>query len=316
MVKLAGILAIAAVGVLVAAMIVFSILFYLRPIAVTRWLRRRKLIRAGFREIMIPTSVGPQTALHGGRGAVVVLMHGAGDEAGTWFRVAPALKEQFHVLVLDFAGHGNSAPAAGVLSFGTLQAALEEVLATNSWASDPLILVGNSMGAWMATLYAHRHPERVQQLVLVDGGPLRNVSSIGLTPKTREEAARTMDAVLDPSTPKRPGFVLDDLVRVSNSGPIARLLGAGDDDISKYLLDGKIGEIKTPTDLIWGASDGLVPLSYAKQLQEQLPNCTLTVIERCGHAPQLERPNKFNEVLLQVLHSRREQEAASARGVQ
>ncbi len=62
-------------------------------------------------------------------------------------------------------------------------------------------------------------------------------------------------------------------------------MAAGEEDMSKYLLEDKLASFQTPVDLIWGASDRLVPLDYAKKLQSQLPHCTLTVIERCGHAP-------------------------------
>jgi pimeloyl-ACP methyl ester carboxylesterase len=155
----------------------------------------------------------------------------------------------------------------------------------------------------MAMLYAQKHPHRVTRVILINGGPIRNASELGLMPKDREEARRTLDAALDPSTPRRPNFVLDDLVRVSNRGPISRLLAAGVGDMSKYLLEDKLAGFQLPVDLIWGASDRLVPLDYAKKLQSQLPQCTLTVIEHCGHTPQLERPRELTRVLLQILAS-------------
>jgi pimeloyl-ACP methyl ester carboxylesterase len=58
-----------------------------------------------------------------------------------------------------------------------------------------------------------------------------------------------------------------------------------------------------------------VPLDYAKKLQSQLPHCTLTVIERCGHAPQLERPRELTRVLLQILASDLSREVATAQTV-
>jgi pimeloyl-ACP methyl ester carboxylesterase len=73
--------------------------------------------------------------------------------------------------------------------------------------------------------------------------------------------------------------------------------------MSKYLLEDKLAGFELPVDLIWGASDRLVPLDYAKKLQTQLPPCTLTVIEHCGHTPQLERPRELTRVLLQILAS-------------
>jgi pimeloyl-ACP methyl ester carboxylesterase len=285
----------------VAALIAFFILFFSRPVAVTFWLRRAALRQAGFRKMKVATSVGTQTVWHGGAGPLLVLLHGAGDQAGTWHRVAPELKRQFQVLMPDLAGHGESEPVAGVLSLGTLLTALEQVLGTTPWRDASMVLAGNSLGAWMAMLYAQKYPQRVSRAILIDGGPIRHASEIGIMPKDREEARRALDAVLDPSTPRRPNFVLDDLVRVSNTGPISRLLAAGEEDMSKYLLEDKLASFQLPADLIWGASDRLVPMDYAKKLQSQLPNCTLTVIERCGHGPQLERPRELTRVLLQIL---------------
>ena len=242
---------------------------------------------------------------------MLVLLHGAGDQAGTWNKVSPDLKRRFQLLIPDLAGHGESNPREGALSLGTLLTALEQVLNADPWRDAPMVLVGNSLGAWMTMLYAQKHPHRVTRVILIDGGPIKSAMEIDLMPKDREEARRTMDLVLDPSSPRPPNFVLDDLVRLSNSGPISRLMAAGVEDMSKYLLEDKLASFQLPVDLIWGASDRLVPLDYAKKLQSQLPHCKLAVIERCGHAPQLERPPEFTRVLLQILDS--ESVRASAR---
>ena len=290
-----------AVVSVVTALTIFSVLFYLRPIAMMVWLRRNALRRAGLRKTQLITTVGKQTVWHGGAGPLLVLLHGSGDQAGTWNRVVPELKGRFQLVIPDLAGHGESDPATGVLSLGTLLTALEQVLDAMPLRGEPMVLAGNSLGAWMAMLYAQKHPPRVRRVILIDGGPIKNSSEIGLMPKDREEARRTLDAVLDPSSPRRPNFVLDDLVRISNTGPISRLLAAGQEDIFKYLLEGKLGSFQMPVDLIWGESDRLVPMDYAKWLQSQLPHSTLTVIERCGHAPQFERPRELTKVLLQIL---------------
>jgi pimeloyl-ACP methyl ester carboxylesterase len=296
-IKIVLLLALAAV----VSLIVFFVLFFFRPLATTFWLRRIALRRGGFRKAKVATSAGKQIVWHGGQGPLLMLLHGAGDQAGTWFRVAPELKRSFHVVMPDLAGHGESEPSAGVLSLGTLLSALEQMLDTIPWRDKQVMLAGNSLGAWMAMLYAQKHPSRLKRLILIDGGPIRHVSEIGLMPKNREEARRALDAVLDPSTPRRPNFVLDDLIRVSNTGPISRLLAAGEQDLSKYLLEDKLASFPLPVDLIWGASDRLVPLDYARKLQAQFPRCTLTVIERCGHGPQLERPRELTRILLQIL---------------
>ncbi|MFZ3265392.1 MAG: alpha/beta hydrolase [Terriglobales bacterium] len=285
-----------------AALIVLSLFFLWRPVATMVWFRRNALRRAGLRKTKLPTTVGNQVVWQGGSGPLLVLLHGAGDQAGTWDRVTPELKRHFELVIPDLAGHGESDPPAGVLSLGTLLTALEQVLDAPPWRGKPMVLAGNSLGAWMSMLYAQKYPERVTRVILIDGGPIKNSSEIGLMPKDREEARCTLDKVFD-SAPRRPNFVLDDLIRISNTGAISRLLAAGEEDISKYLFEDKLGNFQMPVNLIWGAADRLVPLDYAKRLQCQLSDCTLTVIERCGHAPQYERPRELTQTLLQILTS-------------
>jgi len=287
----------------VAGLVVFSVILFQRPLTMTVWSRRSALRRAGCRKRRISTSVGEQTVWSGGAGPVLVLLHGAGDQAGTWNKVASELRRRYSLVIADLAGHGESEPRAGVLSIGVVLSALEQVCDTVLQPNATIVIVGNSFGAWMAMLYAQKHPHRVTRVVLIDGGPVKGVTQMGLMPKDREEARRVMDAVLDPSSPHPPDFVLDDLVRVSNSGPISRLMAAGAEDMAKYLLEDKLASFELPVDLVWGSSDRLVPLDYAKKLQSQLPHCTLSVVERCGHAPQLERPREFSRVLLNILAS-------------
>lgn len=296
-------LAIAIAVALVAAAVVFSILFYLRPFATIVWFRRNALRRAGLLRRAIATAMGQQIVWHGGAGPLLVLLHGAGDQAGTWNKVVGELKRRFQLVIPDLAGHGESEPASGALSLGALLSALEQVLDAQPWRDAPLILAGNSLGAWMAMLYAHKRPQRVSRVILIDGGPVGGANEIGLMPKDREEGRHTMDLVLDPASPRPANFLLDDLVRVSNTGPISRLMAAGVEDMSKYLLDRELPRFPVPVDLVWGASDRLVPVEYAKRLQAQLPKCSLSIIERCGHAPQLERPPEFTGVLLRILGS-------------
>ena len=93
---------------------------------------------------------------------------------------------------------------------------------------------------------------------------------------------------------------MDDVIRAANTGPIARL-AADAKGMEAYLLDGKLGGLDVPADLVWGASDKLLSLDYANRLAAQLPAARLTTIERCGHAPAVECPDRFTAALLKVL---------------
>lgn len=275
--------------------------FWKRPLAMLAWLGRRRLSLAGFEKRFLPSPVGPQCVFSGGGGAPVVLVHGAGDQAGGWSKVAPRLAKAFAVVAVDLAGHGDSAPESGPLPFTTLLAGFDGAM--KELPRGEVTLVGNSLGAWVATVWAKDHPGRVNHLVLVNGGPLLgDRPDLTLQPKTRAEADRTLAALRDPSAPVIPDFVVDDIIRVAATGPIARL-AAEAKGMSPYLLDGKLDAFDVPVDLVWGASDRLLSLDYAKRLAAQLPAARLTTIERCGHAPQVECPDRFTEALVKVLRN-------------
>lgn len=288
-------------AVLVALAAAGAVAFWQRPLATLAWLNRRRLGSAGFEKTFRPSAAGPQRVFSGGGGAPVVLLHGAGDQAGGWAKVAPALAKTFSVVAVDLAGHGESAPPEGPIPFATLLAGLDGAM--TAVPQGKVTLVGNSLGAWLATVWAREHPGRVGQLVLVNGGPLRgDRPDLTLMPKTRAEADRTLAALRDPSAPLVPDFVVDDVIRAANTGPIARL-AADAKGMEAYLLDGKLGGLDVPVDLVWGASDKLLSLDYAKRLAAQLPAARLTTIEKCGHAPAAECPERLTEALLKVLKS-------------
>jgi pimeloyl-ACP methyl ester carboxylesterase len=273
--------------------------FWRRPLATLAWLGRRRLASAGFEKRFQPSAAGPQCVFSGGGGAPVILVHGAGDQAGGWAKVAPRLAKSFAVVAVDLAGHGESAPASGSILFSTLLAGFDGAM--KELPQGKVTLVGNSLGAWVATVWAKDHPERVQHLVLVDGGPLLgDRPDLTLQPKNRAEADRTLQALRDPSAPMIPDFIVDDIIRVAATGPLARLV-AEPKNLAAYLLDGKLSSFDVPVDLLWGASDKLVSVDYARRLAAQLPAARLTTIDRCGHAPQVECPDRFMEALLKVL---------------
>ncbi|HQQ77281.1 MAG TPA: alpha/beta hydrolase [Thermoanaerobaculia bacterium] len=289
----------ALVAVLLVLGAAAGVVFWKRPLATLAWIGRRRLRASGFEKHVRPSAAGPQVVFSGGGGAPVVLVHGAGDQAGGWSKVAPRLARSFSVVAVDLAGHGESAPERGPLPFATLLAGFDGAMGT--LPQGKVTLVGNSLGAWIATVWATRHPDRVSHLVLVNGGPLLgDRPDLTLQPKTRAEADRTLAALRDPSAPLVPDFVVDDVIREAATGPIARI-AAEAKGMSAYLLDGKLSGLDVPVDLLWGASDKLLSVDYAKRLAGQLPAARLTTIERCGHVPAVECPDRFTEALLKIL---------------
>jgi pimeloyl-ACP methyl ester carboxylesterase len=257
------------------------------------------LAAAGLERQTLETEAGRLIYWQGGEGRPLVLLHGSGDSAGTFAAVAPALIGDYRLLIPDLAGHGDSEPAEGVLAMATIFAGLEAVL-EEAGVENP-VLAGNSMGAWLATVYAHRHPERVSRVVAINGGPiLGGPSEVKLIPADREQARQSMAAIRDPSSPPVPDEILDDIVTRANSGPISRMmLDLG--GMMGFLLDGKLGEVETPVDLLWGESDGLMKVSYAERMAAGLPRARITLIPECGHIPMGECPERFVGLLREIL---------------
>ncbi len=290
----------ATAALLLIGVITMVVISWRRPLAVAAWMNRRTLVRAGFTKTRVPTSLGSLTMFTGGEGPTVILLHGAGDQAGTWAKIAPELKSKYRVVIPDLAGHGESDPKAGPLRVGTVLAGIEAIV-----NSEPgkVIIVGNSLGAWVGALYAQKHPEKVERLVLVNGGPLiGDRPDITLTPKNRQEARRTLDALMDPGAMRIPNYVVDDIVREGQSGPLMRLSQTAD-EMPKYLLTGRLQEITAPVDLLWGESDQVMSLGYARRMRAELPSARLATLARCGHAPQLECPRAFRQKLMEVLQT-------------
>ena len=260
-----------------------ALVFWTRPLATLAWLGRRRLVsRRGFEKHFQASAVGPQCVFRAAAAGPSSLVHGAGDQAATGRRWRPA-REKLRGRRRTSPGTARARRRAGPLSFATLLAGLDGAM--KEVPQGKVTLVGNSLGAWVATVWAKEHPERVQHLVLVNGGPLLgDRPDLTLQPKNRAEADRTLQALRDPSAPMIPDFVVDDIIRVAATGPIARL-AAEPKNLSAYLLDGKLSGFDVPVDLLWGASDKLVSLDYAERLAAQLPAARLTTIDRCGHAP-------------------------------
>lgn len=288
-------------AVILGAAILAGWLMVKRPLWV--WTRgtRRSLRGSKLKRVTVPSPVGPQTVFVGGSGPVLVLLHGAGDQAGTWAKVVPSLVQHHTLVIPDLAGHGDSAPSTGPIETSAVFAGLEAVLARES-RGRRVTLVGNSLGAWMAMVLAQRHPEWVDRVVAVNGGALKGSgSSVNLLPRNRQEARETMAQLRDPGRAAVPDIVLDDMVRQLKESPLARLASSAATMEDWVLDEEQLRTLNVPVRLIWGASDQLMPLDYARRMQGALPDVELITIDRCGHVPQQEAPGRFLEALSRAL---------------
>ena len=291
-------------AVIVVPMLVGALLVWKRPLTVDAWVSRLALGRRGLGASEVATPAGTMTVWEGGSGPAMVLLHGAGDQAGGWARILGPLVEDYRVLVPDLPGHWKSDPRQGPIGIDQLLADLEALMDARC-ADEPAILVGNSMGAWISFLYAVEHPQRVARLVAVNGGPIRGENpGVNVLPRTREEARASMKALLGPNTVLPPNFVLDDVVRQARVGPAARFaqgLAQAGPKLESYILDSRLGEVTVPVELVWGDADELFTMTYARRLVDGLPAARLHPVKDCGHVPQRECPDRVLAALTAAL---------------
>ncbi|RMF75039.1 MAG: alpha/beta fold hydrolase [Acidobacteria bacterium] len=269
------------------------------PLAFYETLTRRALAGHGLAQRELDVPWGRLVWWEGGNGPAIVLIHGAGHQAGVWAEVAGALVQDHRVLVVDLPGHGASDPRQGPITADTLYGGVAALL--DRLRDDSPVVVGNSLGAWLAMVYAQRNPGTLSRIVAVNGGALRSdLGGYSLLPRSREEARHLVDGLRDPSSPRIPDYVLDDLVEHVGDGPVARMMGDLQ-GLEALVLDGRLGEITDPVDLLWGTSDKLMPVSYAERMLAELPRARLTTIPRCGHMPHTECPDRFVAALREIL---------------
>ncbi|MGK2857498.1 MAG: alpha/beta fold hydrolase [Thermoanaerobaculia bacterium] len=274
--------------------------FFHNPIATMESMSRRSLRGIGCEKKTVDAPAGAVTYFTVGTGPAVVLVHGANDQSGLWKGTIEALKDGHKVVVLDLPGHGESAPASGPLEFETLLGGMRAVI-DKECPNEKVILVGNSLGGWLAMLWALENPQRTAGVVLENaGGVAIDYKGPSLLPKNRDEARTVVEAVLGPSGPPVPGYVLDDLVRRAPSSQVARLASV---DVTPYLLDSKLPSVTFPVALVWGKDDGIATIEYAEHYKSLIPNATLTAIADCGHIPHNQCTPAFNEKLKEAIQA-------------
>src|SRR5205085_7385219 len=85
--------------------------------------------------------------------------------------------------------------------------------------------------------------------------------------------------------------------------------GAGSDgflpaleELLDYDFRDRLGDVKCPTLLAWGTDDNLVPVEDADEFERLIPNARKVILEDTGHVPMIERPQTFNDLLVEFLH--------------
>jgi len=164
-------------------------------------------------------------------------------------------------------------------------------------------ILGNSLGGHIALLYALKEPDHVASIILTGSSGLYE-KAMGTTFPRREDKEyirkKIQATFYDPASAS--DAMIDEVfAAVNDRSKVIRAISMAKSALRHNLAD-KLSEIKTPTLLIWGKQDAITPPFVGEKFHELLPNSTLFFIDKCGHAPMLERPVEFNEYLTDFLN--------------
>lgn len=266
------------------------------------------------RRVAVPgVTAGPIDTfyLEAGSGDPVVLLHGSGPGVSgwaNWQHTIPGLAEHFRVIAPDTVGYGaTSRPGDIVYSLRTWSDHILGLL--DVLELDRVSLVGNSLGGRMALDLAERHPERISRMVLMGSPGVGMTVTDGLKAlRAYEPSLENMRALLLDYFAVNPSIITDELVRIRYQASLetfdayrAMFLDPRHKGNELGITEEQVRSIRTPSLLIHGREDKVVPPEVSWTMLHLLQDADLHVFARCGHWTQIERAAEFNELVADFL---------------
>ena len=167
---------------------------------------------------------------------------------------------------------------------------------------DQIHLLGNSLGGHVGLVHVLSHPEKIKTLTLTGSSGLFENAMGDSYPKRGDYEyirAKTAETFYDPAVATKE--LVDEVFEITNSRiKVIKIIALAKSAIRNNLGE-ELGQIKVPTLLIWGKNDKVTPPFVAEDFHKLIPNSELAFIDQCGHAPMMEVPNAFNEILEKFL---------------
>ena len=265
-----------------------------------------------------------------GEGPALVFIHGLGASWQSWLENIPEFARDHRVVAMDLPGFGCSDLPEEDIAIEYYAEWTFRLL--DELGIDDGVVVGNSMGGFIAADMAIMRPERIQRLAVVSAAVFwqtyrRAQPLVQLARMSDAIVARALTRVTD-DVATRPrlrawalataGFRYPHLIPKELAHEMVRSARRTDgflpalEAMADFPLEEQLPKISCPALIVWGAHDTLVPVKDAKRMEELIPDSRRVVFERTGHVAMLERPERFNTLLRDFLAETPEPRAAAA----
>ncbi|MEV5878308.1 alpha/beta fold hydrolase [Streptomyces sp. NPDC052101] len=248
--------------------------------------------------------LGPST------GRAVLLIHGHPFNRTLWAPQAKALSEAgYRVITPDLRGYGRSSVTPGKVFLSDFADDLAALL--DHLGIERAVVGGVSMGGQITMEFQRRHPQRVQALVLSD------TSAPAETDEGKKFRNHLADRLLAEGMDGYADEVIDKMLAAYNvvempavADRVLGMMRATDPRGAAAALRGRaerpdyrdtLASVRVPVLIVVGADDVYTPIAEAEAIRGLVPQSTMTVIERAGHLPSAEQPERFNTALLDFL---------------
>jgi 3-oxoadipate enol-lactonase len=245
-----------------------------------------------------------------GRGAPVVFLHGFALDRTMWAAQTSALASQYRCVAVDARGFGDSPPNP---PFSVDRYADDIAGVLDAVAVDRAVIVGLSMGGYVAFALWRRYPDRVRGLVLADTRATvdtpdarerrRELMDVARTAGPGAVAERQIVGVLGKTTRERRPDIVETVRGIMTRASIEGIVGALEAMLGRPDSTSTLPTISVPTLVIAGDEDVITPPKDARAMHAAIRGSRLEILAGAGHLSSIERPAAFTAVLSEFLHA-------------
>lgn len=233
------------------------------------------------------------TYIEEGQGETLLLLHGLMGALSNWEDVIREFSPNYRVIIPILPIYEMPILTTGVKALSKF---VHRFIKYKKLSN--VTLLGNSLGGHVGLIYVLAHPGYVRALVLTGSSGLYENAFGGSFPR-RENYDFVKEKVeytfYDPATASKE--MVDEVYANINDRPkVIRILAMAKSAI-RHNMKTDLRKITMPVALIWGKDDKITPPHVAVEFNELLPNSFLYWVDKCGHAPMMERPVEFNQHL-------------------